>query len=1641
MRATILVLISLFTTFKSSAQLGNEWINYNQNYYKIPVAKEGIYKLTYNDLQGAGFPVGAIDPKNIQLFHRGIEQNIFVEGEMDSQFDPSDFIEFYGKRNDGTLDAKLYKEPNSHPHTYYNLYNDTTSYFLTIGASNGKRMVSFYENNTGGLTAESYHKAEKMLLFTNEYAGGTDIDNKIFNTSYDLGEGFTSGKIFQTQSIDYTIPDVFQTAPAAGLPELEILTIGRGPMAHEVEVYVGPSLRLLTVLNFSGFGPQKFEGPIQWTDISGDGKLTVRVKVNGVGGFPDRISVSYIKLTYPQELDFAGAFEKTFFLAENPNDKSFLQIKNHSLGIRLFDITDVNSVIRIETDITSTLDAIVLNTISQRKIFAVSATLTPAITPVNFRQIFPSQHDYIIIGHPLLRKPALGYSDPIRAYAEYRASTEGGSYDTLVINIQDLYNQFSYGETTPLAIFNFLEFLTNTNTPKYLLLIGKGLEVWYKSYRNPGAFVQYKDLIPPPGYPASDMAYSSGLAGTKYEPAIPTGRIPAMKPEEVAAYLNKVKEMDALPFDHLWRKNVLHLSGGREEGEPQLLQSYLKELQVIAEDFHFGGKVTALAKYSKDIQVVNVSQQVNDGLNLITFFGHSSATHLDFDIGYVSNPVMGYNNKGKYPTLLMNGCNVGSYFLTFTSFGEDWLMARDRGAAAFIAHSSYGYGHLLKRYSDLFYAVGYSDTTFIYKGIGDIQKEVAKRYMATAPANIEHTTQVQQMILLGDPAIRLFGSPKADLEINNDNVTIESLDGQPITALTQAFALKLVVRNFGQAKPDTIRVELVRTLNDNSTIIYDSLYPATKYSDTLMFIVKSGREEGFGTNSFRITIDPDNVLPELTKDNNTAIIDFVIPLNGTKNLFPLNYGIVNSSQISLSFQTTDLLSGERDFIVELDTINSFDSPYKKQIYVSGKVLARQVINLLEADTLAYYWRTKIANPLPAESIEWTQSSFTYIKNGPEGWGQVHFPQYLKSETVGLVKDATLRKLNFKETITSVDIKTFGSNHPSLNTDVNIKIAGAEFNLTQQGYICRDNSINLVAFDKNSAVPYIGVHFKWYNRSNRACGREPWVINNYVPGDMVTGDGFDLIQYVDNIQNGDSVVLFNIGDAQYGVWPLTVKIKLGELGISEAQIDGLLPGEPIVIFARKGLAPGSATIFKSSDSPGNMQELNVNKTITGRYPSGSMTSGLIGPALNWQSLITKNSEVQSGDIVSYDIIAVRLNGEEETIFSNVIGDQNLSDLDASEFPYLKLVFKVTDDLNLTAAQLKKWIVVYTPVPEGILMFNGTVGQQVLNEGEIWNGGYGFVNITDKTFSDSLTMHYQVVNQTYRTSQNEEIKIKAPLPGDTTLFYIDVKTVNKGGLNDVNVFVNPKIIPEQYYDNNVLQFRDFLNVKEETVKPVLDVSIDGRYIISGDFVSSNPFILIKVWDENRHILKTDTTGMRIYLSYPCDAEPCDPTPILLSQEEVKWYSATDTSDFKVEFRPVNLSNGKYILRVEAEDSRKNGSGSVPYEIEFIVKDETTISITDPFPNPFTNEVNFKIVISGNNLPEAFDMQLISVNGKLIGHYGGNSSSTFHIGTNEFTWDGTDPNGNVLSNGVYIYKMMVSLGGNLVEKIGKLVLVRTP
>ena len=139
-----------------------------------------------------------------------------------------------------------------------------------------------------------------------------------------------------------------------------------------------------------------------------------------------------------------------------------------------------------------------------------------------------------------------------------------------------------------------------------------------------------------------------------------------------------------------------------------------------------------------------------------------------------------------------------------------------------------------------------------------------------------------------------------------------------------------------------------------------------------------------------------------------------------------------------------------------------------------------------------------------------------------------FPQYQNNASSGLTIDGDSRLLILKETIKGVEIHTFGSNHSGYVTDLflgreyhpgfSVKVGGTEFHpisLIQADIrsACRKNTLNLLAFDKTTSAPYMAVPVQFPDA--RACGRRPEIITNFMTTEFETGDGKDLIQYIDN----------------------------------------------------------------------------------------------------------------------------------------------------------------------------------------------------------------------------------------------------------------------------------------------------------------------------------------------------------------------------------------------------------------------------------------------------------------------------------------------------------------------------------------------
>jgi hypothetical protein len=1647
----IFFLIFSVSSIRGLAQHPNSWVAYNQPYYKISVAANGIYRLTYDQLQQAGVPVNSIDPRLIQVYHRGVQQAIHFKHDQspaDSKFDNGEYLEFYGQRNDGTLDAKLYEPSSVQPHKYYNLYSDTTAYFLTVNPLpvQGKRMEVFDQVNSTNITKETSHTAERLLLLTSEYGAGEIVNIYTTQSFYDEGEGWTGPTICTVNSNcigneqrDFPVDQIVDTKTTTPLPVLEIQLTGRDYLLHQAEIYVGPSigsLRLLTTKSFDYFQTPVYTENINWSDIA-DGRLVVRVRAIGVGGERERLSVSYIKLKYGQGFNLASSATRTLGLNANAGGRSYVELENSVAGTRLWDITDPSAPVQIGTKTSGgLLTAVVPNTASPRKLYAASTFLTPEIPKirtVTFEEI-NTQSDFVIISHSSLMQPALDYSNPVEAYAAYRASAEGGAYNTLTLSIDQVYDQFNYGETSPLAVRELMRYMIAEGDPKYLFLVGKGREVNSGIHRRTPAANESKDLVPTGGNPGSDMVFTAGLKGVPFVPAVATGRLTATTPLDVAAYLNKVKQTEAVAFDDLWRKRILHLSGGIQPNELQLFRGYMQGFAQIAEGDFLGGDVTTLSKHGiADVEFINISKEINAGLDLVTFFGHSAVDATDIDIGRVTEPVLGYNNPGKYPVFLVNGCNAGEYFNNGKNFGEDWILAAEKGARNFIANSSFGFEDGLRVYTTYFYQVGFADSVFLGKGIGDVQIEVARRMLADFGTSEKFTAQAQQMVLLGDPSLKLFEPATPDYSINNESISVASYDGKPIHALTDSLEVQIITRNLGRSTTMPFVVKVTHTVDEIITE-YERKYDRVLNQDILRFPLLRGSGNFYGNNKIEVFIDSNNKIEELNEGNNKGEWNRFIQFNGTQNLQPPDFGIVNSTTADLLFQDTDVISGEKTYQVQLDTAVAFNSGFVQSKNVTGKILLKAQFNLLDADSMVYYWRSK---PSDKPADEWETTSFSYIKNGKPGWAQMAFDQLIENSFNSLVVDAEKMKFHFKPTSVSVVVRALGSDNATPGVTGSFQVNDAEYYYSPSESGCRNNTINLVAFDRSSVVPYQAVPFTFVNSFGRACGREPQIINSFTAGEVSTGNHDDLNQFVDNMKQGDSVILFSMGDAGFSSWSPGVKTKLGELGIRDTDIDSFLPGEPVIILGRKGATPGTATIIRSDVPEPEAQELQVTETLTGSVTGGSMRSVVVGPALQWYSVAPRFTKDDLSDEAGVDIYRIERDGKESLIFSDQKSPLEITNIDASVYPFLRLVYRVSDPVNLTPAKLRSWIVAFEPAPDGLLIPAGSTTQVSVNEGATHTTNFDFVNITQVSFPDSLFSSFSVLNRNTRAKETSEFRIKGPAAGDTTHFSRTIQTRGKAGLNDVMLIVNNTFVTEQYYQNNSLELSSYLNVIRDRINPVLDVTVDGRYLSNGDFVSASPLIRVTLMDENPLLQLKDTTSLNLSVTYPCGLPECTAKRISFSGSDVKWTIADNK--LVVEFTPKDLEDGEYILSAEGHDASGNPGGEEPYEVSFVVEAEEGLIFYAPYPNPSSTGFFFEFAAAGATPPESFVLDILDRNGRQVTRFNNDDAPALRVGINQLRWSGLDSQGYRLADGLYFYQLTVKSGDFEFKNSGRIVIIR--
>lgn len=1629
-----LIAILFLIGFSAHGQVGNEWIDFTQSYYKIKIGKDGFYRVNQSELQAAGFPISTVPASRIQLFRRGQEVAINVNTNGDGTLN---YFEFYGKKNDGESDSPLY-DAGEQPHTFYNLFSDTASYFLTykLGSGTGKRMAFSSDKNASGLTPEPYHLEDTLQLFTNNYAPGIKFGSgSSFSLSkYDNGEGWTGN--YQSKNAFKDFSFVLENYVSSGInPILETVLIGGNSLGHNAQITIGPntsSLGLMTNVEFDGWEKTFYSGSVGSASIGGGGEFVARVTAIGIPSLAERISVAYMRLRYPQTIEL-GVNENKIFTISNPvNAKSWMQISTtNATGTRIFDITDPYNAIRIATtNFSSRVEAVIPNVTDGHKVLAVTHFNSVAsIEPVNFPNYNLSNKDYFIVTHPDLRKSG----DPIKDYENYRESASGGGFRVQIGNIDDLFNLYSYGDPSPLAISNFIQDANNQNPIEYVFIIGKGFTLNTNYYR--GAQTQLN--VPTYGLPGSDLMYSLGLGGDPLQPGVPVGRLNAFTPDDVTAYLDKIKEMEARPFDDLFRKDFLQLSGGINKSE---ISSFIGIVQgftnVLKTDF-IGGRAFNTGKETGEaVEYVDVTDRVNAGVGYVTFFGHSSGTVTDIEIGRVSNPDFGFSNKGKYPIFIVNGCKAGEIFGSNFTFGEDWLTTPDLGAVGFIAHSDFAISLTLRRWTDLFYELGFGDEVFIGETIGNVMLEVDRRYISQYGSSDANLTQIHQMILQGDPAYRVFGADSPDYQVDNNSVSASAIEAEEILASQDSFKIDIIVKNFGRTVADPLVVQVNRTFPDGGQETYVEEFPRPLRQDTLTFYIPNEpTRNNDGLNLLTIILDPQNTTDELNETNNSATLEVSIFDGNTVNLYPINNGTVSNPEVEFQWQSSNLLEDDRSFDLEIDTQPDFSSPNNRQFVVSGEVLVTQTFNFSSfslPDSSTIYWRTRFANPEADETNEWVGSSFTLINGVGEGWGQYDPEQVEKNVVTGVQYNQLSNRWEFIQTITPIDIFTYGVGNATFTyDDMQAIIGGLDFFTTSntRDSICETNTFNAIAFDKESGDPYRPIETTEIDVFNReVCGRLPQRIYQFREEDMIGAERrFQFM--VDNMRDGDMIVMFNIGNIDYSNWDAQVEATLNSVGVDLSGLS-LVDGQPIIFFGRKGDAVGSATTIVSdgSLSPRTEQSLDFQDDVTGSFVSGELRSRRIGPAKNWEAF-SYNLTEEGNDNIAIDVFGVDPNGNLSALESRARAETiDIASVDATLFPQIELSFSFDDDIDQTPAQLNFWEINYEYPAEGVLLPNGKSVTSV-SEGEEISRDFYFYNISDDDFADSLSVMATLINQNDGSIVESSFLIGPPKSGDTTSFSVKFPSFNMDGLNSivVEVMANEN---EAYESNNRITLTNLIEVQADETNPVLDVTFDGYHILDGDIVSPNPNIVVKMRDDNLFITKSDTTGVNLSLKLP--GEESQFQRINFSDPRLTYLPATENQDFQVEYQPGPLEDGIHTLRVQAEDEAGNAAGTEPYEINFEVITESTVTHFYPYPNPFSTSCRFVFTLTGSEIPDEIKIQIMTVSGRVVREITQDEIGPVRIGNNitSYAWDGRDEFGDQLANGVYFYKVFINSNGSAME-----------
>jgi len=667
---------------------------------KIQVKRDGWYKVTRSELVKSGLD-GSAPARSLQLFADGKEVPILVHGVKRGRLASNGWIEFYGLERD-------------------TLSTDARTYWLIAGDTAGRRIPVSRPGKPRRLASPRSFDYTAVRKGRTTYFPAPDGNPRAFYGQIVLSEVVTEELILHHQD------------PAAKRAVLDITVRGLTPRPHGLRISLNGTV--IDTFDFAGQIPAK--GHFQLSgDLLKEGKNTLSFV--STKGEVDASVLDEIRLKYAHRYE---PDNDTLAFPVHPGKQ--VRVDGFSRrAIRLVDITDPGSprVLRASVSKSAAGYAVTVPPAKRwRRLHALvrAGARRPAAVVANRPSSWHKGDrtaDMVIITHRSFQ----GTLGPLRELREQQG------LKVAVIDVEDLYDEFSYGAHGPEAIRRFLDSARKNwqRAPRFVLLVG---DATYdpRNYLGHGNF----DFVPTQMIQTVWVETSSDDWFVDFDldglPEMNLGRLPVRTSAQAATVVAKIVGYERAQRAPSARSALLvgdanedfDFSGANERLRTRLAPA----MPVEVLNRGAGGLSNAAVRQS-------LLGKLNAGPTLVNYFGHGSA-QLWTKAGILqSKDADDLRNANSLSFYVMTTCNNG-YFTdpTRAGLGEALLRAEGGGAFAVFASSGYvdAYGQLV------------------------LNDELYKILLADAPTTIgEATTRAKAVVpdmdirrtfaLLGDPASRI----------------------------------------------------------------------------------------------------------------------------------------------------------------------------------------------------------------------------------------------------------------------------------------------------------------------------------------------------------------------------------------------------------------------------------------------------------------------------------------------------------------------------------------------------------------------------------------------------------------------------------------------------------------------------------------------------------------------------------------------------------------------------------------------------------------------------------------------------------------------------------------------------------------------